>query len=169
MNRQAQTFNQWMEENAKRLMAILSVGVALDMDVFQDTYLSLAVRYRRVGYDETFIKAFIETYRKFNRIALRENLNTIRPDDLFFSLLQSTEDTETAELRRKESRFCLAEAIAEHIRATYDVTEVTIWGMHMERQSIRDIADAIGVTIVSVNKTLHKIKENTNKQFAYAI
>lgn len=162
-------FNRWMAENASWLMAYLGKDASFDEDAFQDSYLSLVTSYSGVSDSNAFMTAFVETYLKMKRRALRESLNTIRPDDLFFSLLQSPEDTETAELRRKENRFCLAEAIAEHISATYGAYEVAIWKMHMGKHSIRDIADAIGESRTLVNQTLHRIKSNTIRQFAYAI
>lgn len=165
----ATTFNTWINENALRLKQNLSVANPLDEDAFQDAYLSLAKENRKQDIGSTFEKAFVGAYRKFSRLALRETYTTSHPDDLFFTLLAEPQDIEGADTDTERMRDSLAKAIKSHIQASYSRAEVAIWEMRMLGNSIRDIADTLGLSRATTDKTIQRIAEQTRAQFAYAI
>lgn len=165
----AMTFNTWISENALRLKQILSMAAPLDEDAFQDAYLTLAGKNRRRDVGAVFERAFVDAYRKFSRLALQETYTTSHPDDLFFTLLSTAEETEATDPEAERMAESLAKAIKSHIQATYSRAEVAIWEMRMLGNSIRDIADTLGLSRDTADKTIQRITEQTRAQFAYAI
>lgn len=169
MSARATTFNTWISENALRLKQNLSVAAPLDEDAFQDAYLTLAGKNRTRDMGATFERAFVGAYRKATRQTLQETYTTSHPDDLFFTLLSTAEETEDADPEAERMVDTLAKTIKSHIQATYSRAEVAIWEMRMLGNSIRDIADTLGLSRTTADKTIQRITEQTRAQFAYAL
>lgn len=163
----ATTFNTWISENALRLRQNLSVAAPLDEDAFQDAYLTLDGKNRRRDNGATFERAFVGAYRRASRQALRETYTTSHPDDIFFTLLSTAEETEATDPETERMTESLAKAIKSHIQATYSRAEVAVWEMRMLGNSIRDIADTLGLSRATTDKTIQRITEQTRAQFAY--
>ena len=161
------SFNAWISDNAIRLMQSLNMSAPFDEDAFQDAYLSLASACRKQEKGAAFERAFVAAYRKFSRRAVSETYTTTHPDDLFFTLLPTPQEAAASEQQRKEQKDSLAQAIRAHIRATYSRNEVAIWEMRMGGTSIRDIADALGISRSATDNAMRRITEQTRAQFAY--
>lgn len=160
------SFNAWISKNAARLMQILSIGSPLDEDAFQDAYLCLVSTCRTQDKGEAIEKAFVAAYCKFTRKAVVENYTTARPEEFVFTLLQTAPEPGIPDQQREDRMESLAMAIKAHIRATYSRNEVAIWEMRMGGTSIRDIADALGISRTAANKAMRRIAERTRAQFA---
>lgn len=165
----ATSFNAWISENALRLRQSLSITAPFDEDAFQDAYLTLAGENRRQDEGATFERAFVGAYRKATRQAQRETFTTCHPDDLFFTLIPTAEETEATDSEAERMAATLAKTIKSHIQATYSRAEVAIWEMRMLGNSIRDIADTLGLSRTTADRTIQRIAEQTRAQFAYAI
>lgn len=162
----AQSFNEWISNNAVMLKHRLSLYTALDEDAFQDAYLTLATteeaQQNEAGYEVAFMKA----YRIFSGKNLSETYATCHPDDLFFSLLPSDEAEPMEEKPDEPPTDRIAVKMQRFIRATFPRRDVRILELRLLGFSCRDISDTLGIGTTAINNAMERITTQTRLQFA---
>lgn len=170
MNPGMLSLNTWIENNAGKLVRQLCAAGPLNEDAYQDAYLTLVATSGRHACDGSFEQAFIAAYRNCCRKQLSEAFATVNPDETFFERQAAYAGGDSAEHNRQQpAKEHLAVVIRAHILTTYSTTEAEAWKMRMAGNSIRDIADALGISKDIAKRTLHKIAHQVRSRFASAI
>lgn len=143
--------------------------MSLDEDAFQDAYLTLAITHDTMEQGAVFEKAFIAAYKKFSGKRICESFTTCHPDELFFSLLPADISEEDAEDTKSLNFESVAKAIKAHIRTNFSKVEVAVLEMRLKGMSVRNTADALGLSRFSIDSTTQRIIAQTRAQFEYAI
>lgn len=161
------TVNTWIRDNAAKLKQRLNSYNNLDEDAFQDAYLTLVQEYPTPESGSTFENAFIRAYRRLSNKAHSETYKQSHPDDVFFSLLTSDDETEPMEdTDEPKDHTPLAKRVQKHIRAAFPRRDVMIFEMRMQGFSCRDITDTLGVGTTAINNATERIITLTRLQFA---
>lgn len=165
---EAIALDRWMAQNASKIRQIIGLDNPVDDDAFQDAYLTIAQEFTvRQERPSVFERAFLAAYRKIQSKNFSETFKTAHPDELFFTMLTDKESDPIEKPKRKEPRKSnLAKDINGFLTITFSSVQMMIWRMRKAGRSIRDTADAMGVSQREVKETQAMMTESVRLHFA---
>lgn len=159
-------FDKWFVENYSKLKEHISIAGAIDNDAFHEAYLSIATNKKLSSKDADFRKLFLSTYRIISRRAINECYVVCHPEEVFFSLLPETEETEEVEEKDNSK---LANMISSFILNTFTKTQQSVFKMRLQGFSIKDTADSLDLNDRQVKESINEVVHRTRTQFAFSI
>lgn len=157
-----QRFGDWFAANYNQLKdkCILTntfgeVFYDWQRDVFHNTFL--AVR-ESLNDNEDFEQIFVNSFKKFCRIALRSRCKEIVPEEVFWKYQRQREEEAEEDESRKEAKEAFAAQILYAAKVSFSRDEYQIFKLHFESGfNFRQIGEVFGTSGEAVQYRYHSI------------
>lgn len=166
----AEDFSRWFSLVYDRLKNSLQVHTPSGEDVFHDTFLQIYQRILRQGSVEGYASYFAKAYQhNLQKRNLRE-LRFFYPDELFFQMLNMTDERDGNEPDERE--ICaLAAEVDRFVKSRFSREEYGLYSLHTGKGGFSpgELACYTGLSYQKVSCILFGIKKEISQQVSFRL